>query len=784
VVPFNRNKNFVGREAQLKEIMYQLAPDDYERHCQRVAITGLGGIGKTQMALETAFRIREKISDCSVFWVSAANTTNFDSGYRQIAQQLQIPGIDDDKVDVKSLVVAYLGREDIGRWLLIVDNADDLKAFYTRDNQSGKSSETLRSQALADYLPKSKKGSILLTTRNRQIAVKHADLSVLTMREMSESESLDLLRKSLSDDTSITEGGASELLQVLTYLPLAIKQAAAYINEQQESIDGYLEICRSSDQELIQLLSEDFEDQGRYEGNTNPIALTWLISFRQIQQNDNLAAEYLFFMSCIAGQSIPHSLLPSLPTASKLKQSKAIGTLKAYAFVTSREGGKLYDIHRLVQLSVRNWLESEGEFDRRSCEALKHVAKMLPFYTHESRNECALYFPHAQCILALRKFPADMTGSLADLVHKAGEYFLQTGKYSEAENTYRQALELKRIALGDTHPSTLDNMNNLAVVYERQGKYAEAEALQKQTLKLKKAVLGDAHPSMLDSMNNLAVIYEQRGKYAEAEVLQKQTIKLKKTALGDAHPLTLDSMNNLAIIYQYQGKYAEAEILQEQTLKLKRVALGGAHPSTLDSMNNLAEVYRQQGKYAEAEVLQKQTLELVRTVLGGTHPSTLDSMNNLATVYRHQGKYVEAAALQQQTLKLKRTALGDAHPSTLDSMNNLAIVYLQQGKYAEAEVLQQQALKLTRATLGDAHPSTLGTMNNLATLYRRQGRYAEAEVLQQQTLKLARAALGPTHPSTFGTMNNLAIIYRDQGKHAEAEALRQQVLQLTRTPLW
>jgi len=164
---------------------------------------------------------------------------------------------------------------------------------------------------------------------------------------------------------------------------------------------------------------------------------------------------------------------------------------------------------------------------------------MFPFFTPEKRDEYTLYLPHAQCVLSFRDFPNDMTGLLTGLVYNIGEYFRQTGTYSEAQKMYHQALELKRTALGDAHPSTLESMNNLAVVYQQQGKYTEAEALQQETLALKRTTLGNTHPSTLNSMNNLAIIYYRQGKYTEAEALQQQTLALKRTALSDAHPSTL-----------------------------------------------------------------------------------------------------------------------------------------------------------------------------------------------------------------------------------------------------
>ncbi|KAF4632131.1 hypothetical protein G7Y89_g5991 [Cudoniella acicularis] len=476
-VPFGQNKQFVGRESQLEEVIAKLTPEDYVKDCQRVAIAGLGGIGKTQIALEAAFQIREKHSDCSVFWVSAVNIPSFDAAFLEIGQQFQVPGITEDKADVKSLVQACLSQETAGRWLLIVDNADDLNLLYKRVNESD---ESVGSRALADYLPFSRKGSILFTTRNYQAAVNLAGTNVVIVKEMTESDSLRLLETSLiNKGIVVAEGGAKKLVILLTYLPLAIKQAAAFINQQQTTISDYLGIYESSNQELIELLSKDFEDQGRYRNIKNPITSTWLISFRQIQEYDLLAAEYLYIMSCVAQRDIPRSLLPP---ASKLREVQAIGILKAYAFITELEEGNSYDIHRLVQIAVQNWLRTTGELQRWSGETIKQVSRIFPSFKHENKHECTMYLPHAQCILNFQHFPEAFQESLRKLLFNTGLYFSQTGKYIEAENRCRQALELTQRALGDDHPSTLGSMNNLALVFEQQGKYVEAEMLQQQTL--------------------------------------------------------------------------------------------------------------------------------------------------------------------------------------------------------------------------------------------------------------------------------------------------------------
>src|SRR5215472_6794436 len=130
MVPFGRNEAFVGRESVLQQLLQRIPPDLNEDNCQRTAITGLGGVGKTQIALEAVYRIHGKGPDCSIFWVPAVDSTSFEQAYREIGRKLKVDGIEEDQADVKLLVKAALSKEEAGRWLLVVDNADDIELLY------------------------------------------------------------------------------------------------------------------------------------------------------------------------------------------------------------------------------------------------------------------------------------------------------------------------------------------------------------------------------------------------------------------------------------------------------------------------------------------------------------------------------------------------------------------------------------------------------------------------------------------------------------------------------
>ncbi|RYP79040.1 hypothetical protein DL771_000018 [Monosporascus sp. 5C6A] len=676
VVPFGRNERFVGRESILQQLLERIPPGTNKDDCQRTAIEGLGGVGKTQIALEAAFRLRDKHPGCSVFWAPAVDAVTFENAYREIGRVVGVAGIDEDKADVKALVKAALSGEKAGRWLLVVDNADDTNLL-------------LGPAGLSDYLPFSRMGSILFTTRNHEAVVRLdiPERGVISVTEMSRDEAIELLHGGLKENQTRDAASTAGVLDFLADLPLAIKQASAYMARTGTTTARYLDHCRSSDKTMIKLLSKDFEDRGRYSSIRNAVATTWLISFEQISRNA-LAAQYLRSMCFLGEKEIPRDLLPSADD--ELEADEAIGALKAYAFITPREGQDSFDIHRLVRLVMQNWLEEKGQLQECRASVLKRLAAAFPFPKHENKEVWMKYLPHAQAALECGN---DVTQGETDLLFNIAASYSVLGKYKEAEVIYRQTIELEEKLLGKEHPSTLASMNNLAEVLKCQGKYKEAEVMHRQTLELEK-VLSEEHPSTLGSMNNLAEVLRYQGKYEEAEVIYRQTLELREKVLGKEHPSTLSSMNNLANVLDSLGKYEEAEAIHRQTLKLRQRVLGEEQPGTLDSMNNLANVLHGLGKYEEAEVMHRQTLVLTQRVLGEEHPSTLASMNNLAEVLGDQGKYEEAEAIHRQTFVLTQRVLGEEHPSTLTSMNNLAEILRYQRNYEEAEAIHRQIFGL------------------------------------------------------------------------------------------
>ena len=766
IVPFERNHRFTGRESQLAQLEEKLFVED---QTAKIAITGLGGVGKTQLVLELVYRTREKYEDCSVIWIPTINIENVQQAYLNIAQQLGIPGWEEDKADIKRLVQGYLSKESAGQWLLVFDNADDIDMWIHRPGSEQESG------CLIEYLPKSKQGCIIFTTRDRKTAVKLAHQNVVEVPEMNEKVATQLLRKYLvNQDLVNIEQDAKALLTQLTYLPLAIVQAAAYINENSLKLADYLSLLEDQEEEVIDLLSEEFQDDGRYRDIKNPVATTWLISFEQIRHRDPLAAEFLSFMACIDPKDVPQSLLP--PGPSRKKETNAIGTLNAYSFISGRSADLALNIHRLVHLAMRSWLRKEELLAQWTERAIARLGDLFPDSDHQNRSVWRRYLTHAR--YALESDLIDKGGeSRIDLAWKIGMCLYCDGRFNEAEGYFAEVMETRKRVLGQEHPSTLISIANLASTYQNQGCWKEAEDLDVQVMETSLRVLGQEHPDTLIRIANLALTYRNQGRWKKAEDLDVQVMETSLRVLGQEHPSTLTSMANLALTYWNRGRWKEAEDLEVQVMETSLRVLGQEHPDTLISIANLALTYRNQRRWKEAEDLGVQVMETSLRVLGQEHLITLTSMVNLASTYWNQGRWKEAEDLEVQVIETSLRVLGQEHPDMLISIANLASTYRNQGRWKEAEDLEVQVMETSLRVLGQEHPSTLTSMANLASIYQNQGRWKEAEDLEVQVMEMSLRVLGEEHPSMLTSMANLASTYRNQGRWKEAEDLKVQVME-------
>ncbi|KAI3326475.1 hypothetical protein HD806DRAFT_408973 [Xylariaceae sp. AK1471] len=815
-VPFTRDPNFVDRPEILAWIN-----EKCDGPATRVALIGIGGIGKSQAVIEYTYRVRDNRPQTWVFWVHASTAARVEEAYRGIADRLSLPGRHDPNANVCQLVSNWLCDERNGRWVLILDNADDIETFFPQQKPHDASTP------LGNYLPQSPNGSIVVTTRNKDAAVRIVgDLrNVMQVRAMGKSQSLQLLRNRLH--TASNEDGIAELLDALDYIPLAITQAAAYINRRPRmTVPGYLDEFRGSTQRKRKLLHRDSGDLRRDGSVSNSVKTTWRVSFESIHKEKPSAANVLSLMGFFHPQGIPEWMLrkyykTTMPNDKENTDGEFdddMDLLQALSFVTTAVDEYIYQIHALVQFCTRDWLCSRCEEELWRRRFLNLMATEFPTGEFQNRAKCQQLLPHLETLYE-QELPGDeaakewaqLLTNVAWYLWREGQYdaaqdvavkafkikerifrFYDTstlttavvlalvlrgqGKYNEAEEMNRRTVEGYENVLGKQHPDTLTSVSNLALVLRDQGKYEEAGTIQRQALEGGRKELGVQHPDTLTSMSNLALVLRDEGKYDEAEMLNRQALEGREKVLGKRHPHTLTTASNLALVLYEQGKYGESESLNRQALNGREAELGKQHPHTLMSISNLALVLQDQGKYSEAEMMNRRVLEAYEKGLGIQHPKTLTSVSNLASVLQDQGKYNEAEQLNRQVLEERERVLGKQHPDTLTSLSSLAFTLRCEEKYEEAEALNRQALEGRETKLGSHHPDTLTSVNNLSLVLLDRQKYAEAEKLSRHAVQGYHTELGAQHPHTLTSLNNLASILQDQEKYEEAEVMNRRVL--------
>ncbi|KFY07605.1 hypothetical protein V492_06991 [Pseudogymnoascus sp. VKM F-4246] len=781
IVPFSQDEHFVSREDIIGQLDLGSQKEGPKNH-RRYALVGLGGVGKSQIAIEHAYREQKRRREISVFWIHASTTTRFEQAYQEIAERLRLPGRDDPKANVLRLVYNWLSDEANGQWHMILDNVDDENVFFKNNDVvndvSSPDQATDVQPPLETFLPQSRNGSILITSRNSTAANNLVGTfgELVLVDPMKDEDSVALLKTKIPPE-KWSEADLKELAQVLEGIPLAITHAAAYIQSRPRiTVSKYLSLFQESEDNQAKLLNDDkAKDLRRDYSIRGAVLTTWRISFVQIQRTNTEATELLALMSMFDRQSIPERLLHD--NTDQLLFEDSIAPLVNFSLIREQSEGGVFEMHRLVQLSTKQWIELNGQLEKRRSEAIKVIARLFPDGIYETWSECQVLLPHVGMVTASKATDKQDLLGIAAINTNLGWYYMSKGKYTRAELVLEEAIAIKERELGVSHLDTLSSVRSLGPVLSGQGRYKEAELKTRRVLEGRERELGVNHQDTLSSAADLALILERQGKYEEAELMNRQTLKATENGLGVNHPLTLATLNNLALILESQGKYEEAELINQQVIKGKERVLSVNHPDTLTSVSNLASVLERQGKYKEAELVNRQALEGRERELGANHPDTLLSVNNLATVLIGQGKYEEAELLNRRAVDGYKRELRFNHPYTLTSISNLALVLEKQGRYEEAEATNRQALEGYKTEFGINHKYTSNSISTLAVVLLKQEKYLEAEILNRQVLEWSEKELGVDHRQTLAAVARVAVLLKTQGKYEESESMCRRVIE-------
>ena len=685
-VPHPRNLSFTGREAEIAGLRERLARKRKTALAQ--AISGLGGIGKTQTAVEYAYRYRDEYK--AVLWLNAESPLSLKTGCGDIARQLPLPHDEKDLDQAAAAVKYWLGTHP--DWLLILDNADDPTVLD-----------------LERFLPTNHAGHILITSRAQDFQ----HLGILDPVELGELPIEDataflLLRCGREGAHEAERGAAREQAGELDGLPLALEQAAAYIVATRATFQRYLEGYRTGG---LARLEARRPALGRY---PKSVATTWAANFAAVQADSEAAADVLRLSSFLAPDAIPFEILtrgvsqlgPALEAAlsraegDPLVVNDVLQALGRFSLIRIDGERETFGIHRMVQEVLKDAMADDPR--RLWAErAVRAVNQAFPNVEYANWPLCDRLLPHAIAVACWIERDRMVFPAAGRLPNQTAYYLTDRAQYAEAEPLYKQSMEIDRTALGKRHPDYATSLNNLAELYHKMARRTEAEPLYKQAMEIRRTALGERHPDYATSLNNLAWLYYETGRHADVEPLFKQAMEICRTALGERHPRYATSLNNLAKLYYATGRNAEAEPLNKKAMEIYRTALGERHPDYAASLQNLAWLYYATGRHAEAEPLCKQAMEIDRTALGERHPDYAASLNNLAVLYRAMGRHAEAEPLYKQAMEIYRAALGERHPRYATSLNNLAVLYRAMGRRAEAEELRKKAMAIHRRPEGN-----------------------------------------------------------------------------------
>ncbi len=641
-VPYRRNSFFTGREVTFERLHHLLQVSNTTPLPQVQALCGLGGVGKTQTALEYAYRYRGDYA--AVLWVKADTYENLISDLATLARFLDLPEQSlQEPASTLQAISHWLAEQ--RNWLLILDNLEDLLL-------------------LNEIIPPEREGCILVTTRAQVTGTVAERLDLVEME--AEEGVLFLLRRAkyLRPDASLAGVEAADyqcaraIVKLVDALPLALDQAGAYIEESGCGMQDYLERYHTQRAILLNRRGSLAVD------HPESVGATLSLSFLRVEQMNPAAAHLLRLCAFLDPDAIPEELFPSTvdvldsvlqpEITSPLELDIALAALRRYSLVRRNPSTKTLVIHRLVQAILQEGMAEETQ--RQWAErAVRAISRAFPdVYEPTAWSACQRFWTQALVGVALVEHWGILSSEAGQLLTHVGAYLQRVrADYVQAEYLFKRAFLIYRRLLGPEHLDLASSMNKLAVLYRPQKKYRQAERLHQRALRIRERALGPQHPDVGTSLNNLAVLYMDMGNQEQAEYFCLRGLAIREQAWGHEHPEVAISLHNLASIYYDQRKYAQAEALQQRVLAIREKTLEPAHPDLASALSQLAAMYREQGKYDQAGELYQRALAILEQSLGPDHPFTTRTRENLASLHsKTQSEHPPASSSPQEVLLL------------------------------------------------------------------------------------------------------------------------------------
>jgi tetratricopeptide (TPR) repeat protein len=695
-----RIASFTGRADELDHLDAILMQDKPAAVTQasvgRAAVQGMGGVGKTSLAIEYAHRFRGLYA--GVCWCPAETRTGFLSALANLAVTLGAATA--EEADVEKAAKSALRRlaEQRATWLLVYDNVP-------------------APDHIADLLP-SAGARVLITSRFSDWSelADEVPLDVLPLEE-----AVALLRSR----TGRGYAGAQTLAEALGCLPLALDHAAAYCKRTQMRFADYATKASS----LI-------DAAPRGVGYLRSVAATFDLAITEAVAHCPAAEALMAYLAQCAPERIPMILVEGA-VEGEVERMEALAALAEVSLVKHdpfEDGTPAVMVHRLVQAVARARSKANGL----KLDAIgRLITRLVAIYPEEGFDQpslwplCAKLTPH---VLAPGEGYPD-TPKIAEwglLVAHAAGYLHRRAAFSQAAHLYRDAIARCEKALGPEHIVTGTNLGGLALVLSDQGDYSGARPLFERSLAISEKALSPMHPNTAMGLNNFAILLSRQGDFAGARALYERALAIWEKELGPEHRSTALSLGSLGLTLHDQGDYAAARPVLERALAIWEKTVGPEHPETATCLNNLGLVLHSQGDLAGARPLYERVLAIREKAFGPEHPETAITLNNLAGLLNDNGDLGGARTYFARALAILEKALGPEHPYVNRTRYNLSVLLINSGLPTEALALSQTALAAHDKLLGRDHSWTKDSARVTADALDALGRTEEAKALRER----------------------------------------------------
>ena len=790
-VPFRKKGNeIVGQEQALQDVREQLVGGKRSAIGQTAAFRGLGGLGKTQLAVEYAYRYQNDYPN-GVIWINADQ--DIDAQLIEIAHKGRwIAPASEHKY---KLQIAQQRLRSYSNCLIVFDNLDDR-------------------MAIEPYLPEPQANPHILVTSRRD----YVDFVPVPLELLDQDLSVKLLvqearRIPIGPEE---ESAAKEIAHILGGLPLALELAGAYLSHLPDvsfqqyrdllSIDLKMALPRSlssftqHDADLyrtLKLSEELLKDE---------VSLHNILDLLTWSGSAPMSTE---LVSKLMGDTNEAVLISALALGSTLR------------LLQKNEASDSYSLHRLVREVRRgelklgehlNWADAIcrrlGDWFQQRREDFSYLPLLEAEIDHLDawqKHSTLLVPSHASRLMWLQAYPAYHRGRYTEArkyVWEAKRIFEELqgtdreleanllsdlaftddmlGSFGSVLEYHLAALTIREELYGEKHSDIANSLSSIGGWYGEQGNLERALEYSEQALAMRRELFRDGHSDIASSLNNVGHWFGKQGNLERALEYSEQALAMRRELFGDRHPDIANSLSSIGGWYGNQGNLERALEYSEQALAMLRELFGDRHPDIASSLSSVGDWYGNQGNLERALEYSEQALAMRRELFGGRHPDIASSLSSVGSWYGNKGNLELALEYSEQALAMRRELFGERHPDIARSLNNVGHWYGEHGNLEGAVEYSEEALAMRRELFGDRHPDIASSLSNVGSCYRAQGNLERALEYSEQALVMRRELFGDRHPDIARSLSNVGGYYRNQGNLELALEYLKQALDMRR----